>query len=354
MRRSLPALAVLILLVQPLYAAVPAPAAPSSVDPIFLVGCFDAQRYPPMFCPNYTRALADISSEAIHTSFGEDIEVLEIGDWFFLLDALTQPNVLGGVISVRQGLYNLSTLRQRELSESFEDGLGLVGIHAVAYWPFSLGLAERVFPLNATKTSSGRVHRNDVITSRHTHVKVDENEINDGLPDELDVADAEVVYSPVAKDEGEWMPGEGSITVLYECTTAVRDATVPSLVAYERGGGRSVTFAGLGHTDAPGRYEKDLFWYNHSLADPVVRVLLGNSVTYVLGPLAHSLEQRIETSEEYVNERIGELEAQIERGEAAIEDRERTAIMTTVVIVALSALAVLGIGYLGFRGTDTE
>ena len=128
---------------------------------------------------------------------------------------------------------------------SFEKGLGLVGINFMGYFP-SMGLvAERVFPLNATKTASGKVVRGTYVTSQHTHVKLVDNAVTANSPDTMDIPDASLIYHYPVPTEGWWTPAEGEMTVLYACTTASKDGLVPSVVSYERANGRSVTFAGL-------------------------------------------------------------------------------------------------------------
>ncbi len=326
------------------------PVVHSGSDPLVLVGCFDGQRYPPMFCPNYTGEIAEISREAINAEHGDGIQVMEVGDWFFLLDSLNQPNVIGAVISAREGRYNLSDLKQEELIESFKEGLGLVGLHAVGHYTFTERVAEEVFPLNGTKIGTGVIHRNDVITSRHTHSKYTEHPVNEGSPDEMEIPDSGLVYHDPVPDQGWWLPDSGEVTVLYTATTVRGEDQLPSIIAYQHGSGRSVTFGGLRHIDAPGRYRRDPGWYNHSLAIPEVRNLIASSLVYVLEPFAteDALQDQRDETEQYLEEKLGDLESQIQRGQEAVRRRERQVLMLTVAIALGAVVAVAILAYFGF------
>ena len=138
-----------------------------------------------------------------------------VSDWYFLLDAITQPNVIGAIISLREGLIELPELRQEEFVSSFEGGLGLIGIHALGYSPFAGRISREVFPLDGNKVASGKIHRNKVITSLHTHNKYTDHPINSQSPDVLKIPDSGHVYRDPIPEEGWWTPEEGKMTVLY-------------------------------------------------------------------------------------------------------------------------------------------
>ncbi len=322
----------------------------SQVKPVVLVGCFNAQFYPPAFCPNYTQVLLDLARDSVKESYGPEIEVKSVSDWFFLLDAIALPNVIGCMISLREGLWQLSEMRQEEFIDSFEDGLGLVGIHAVGYSPFMGRVSLEVFPLNGTKIAPGKVHRNKVITSRHTHRKYIDHPITAQSPEEMEIPDAGLIHMNPLPEEGWWTPEEGEITVLYVSPSAVKGKEVPSIVLYERGSSRSVTFAGLRHIDATGRYETDLLWYNHSMGLPEVGQLLADSLVYVLEPLASKdpLDLRMEESRNYLKEKLNALREKDEMAEKALDEQRNRSIANTIVVFALSAAAVLVVGYTGF------
>ncbi|MBU7004791.1 MAG: hypothetical protein HXS50_04440, partial [Theionarchaea archaeon] len=207
------------------------------VNPLVVIGCFDGQAYPPEFCPNYSRDIRDLVAGPISEAYGDEIEVVTVGDWFFLLDALSLPNVIGGIISLREGSFEMSQMRQEELVSAFENGLGLIGMNAMCYNTTMGRVAHEVFPVNGTKAVAGRILRGTLVTSRHTHVKRIENEITNGLPDVLEIPDSSIFYNHPPKEEGWWTPLKGEMTVLYVCTTAVKEDEVPSIILYERDSG---------------------------------------------------------------------------------------------------------------------
>lgn len=319
------------------------------VKPLVIIACFDGQPYPPEFCPNYSQAVLELASEAVRERYGSEIEVRTIGDWFFLLDALNLPNVIGGLVSLREGQFRLSTMRQEEFVAAFERGLGLVGINYMGHHSSMGKVAEVVFPLNATKSASGKVVRGTVVTSQHTHVKLVDNPVTENSPVTMDVPDASVVYHDPVPQEGWWTPTVGEMTVLYACTTASRDRQLPSVVLYEREGGRSVTFAGLRHTDAPGLYERDLGWFNHSFSRPEVRQLLKDALLYALEPFASAepLGSRMEEINLFVEEKLDSLRAEVEAAEESLGRQRRESMMLTVLVIGLSCLAGAGIAYFG-------
>jgi hypothetical protein len=187
------------------------------------------------------------------------------------------------------------------------------------------------------------------MTSRHTHVKYADHPVTAGLPDLLDLPDAGMVYMDPVPEEGWWTPEEGEMTVLYACDTVPRAGEVPSIVLYERGSGRSVTFGGLRHTDGSGRYERDPVWYNHSMSLPEVRQLLASAMTYVLEPFARkeSLDECMEESRTYLENRLDSLRMEIETAAKALDRQRNDAVVQTVLVVGASAAAILVLGYFG-------
>ncbi len=320
------------------------------VKPLVVIGCFDGQQYPPEFCPNYSRAVLDLAGKAVGDAYGAGIEVRTIGDWFFLLDVLTLPNVIGGVVSLREGLFQLSNMRQGDLVSSFEKGLGLVGINYMGHYSSMGRVAEMVFPLNATKTAAGKVVRGKYVTSQHTHVKLVDNPITRDLPDTVAIPDSSLIYHYPVPEQGWWTPAEGEMTVLCACTTAIANAQVPSVVLYERGNGRSVALAGLRHNDARGYYQRDLGWFNHSLSLPEVRQLLGNALVYALEPFAgaDSLKARMEASRLFVEERLQSLQAEVETAKDSVRRQRNDSMVSTLIVIGLSVVAAGVIVYFGF------
>ena len=320
------------------------------VKPLVVIGCFDGQQYPPEFCPNYSQAVLDLAEKVVGDAYGAEIEVRTIGDWFFLMDALTLPNVIGGVVSLREGLFQLSNMRQNDLVSSFGKGLGLVGINYMGSQSAMGRVAELIFPLNATKTASGKVVRGTYVTSQHTHVKLVDNPITRNSPDTMGIPDSSLIYHYPVSKEGWWTPADGEMTVLYACTTATAEARVPSVILYERGNGRSVALAGLRHNDATGAYQKDLGWFNHSFSLPEVRQLLGDALVYVLEPFASadSLEARMEEGRLFVEERLQSLEAEVQTARDSVRRERNESMVSTMVVVGLSVVAGGVIVYLGF------
>jgi hypothetical protein len=320
------------------------------VEPLVVIGCFDGQAYPPEFCPNYSRNIRDLVAGPISEAYGDEIEVVTVGDWFFFLDALSLPNVIGGVISLREGMFSMSQMRQEELLTAFENGLGLIGMNAMCYNTTMGKVAHAVFPVNGTKTVAGKIKRGTLVTSRHTHLKRAENEITAGLPEVMEIPDSSMFYNHPPKEEGWWTPEEGEMTVLYVSNTAVRDDEVPSIILYERESGRSVSLPGLRHTDAPGRYQKDLGWYNHSMAMPELRQLLVNSLVYVLEPFASEepLKTRMEQSREFLEGGLQSLQLEVETAESALKKHENRAMTNTLLMGVLAILGVVVVAYLGF------
>jgi len=318
--------------------------------PLVLVGCFDGQVYPPALCENYTSELLSLARDAVNSKYGGSIEVRSLGDWSLLLDALNMPNVIGAMISLKEGIFQLSELRQDELVQSFEGGLGLVGIHGFGYYPCCGRIAREVFPLNANKTASGRVHRNKVITSVHTHRRIVENAVTRDLPDIMEVPDSSLIYRSPLPESGWWTPKEGNMTVLYVCTTAVRSREVPSLVLYRRSSGVSISFAGLAHTDAPGHYDKDPIWYKHSLSIPSVRELLANSLIYVLSPFAREepLEARMSSARTHLDESLAPLREEADLAWKAERSRRNGAVVGTALVVVASAIVLVVLAHFGF------
>jgi len=318
--------------------------------PVFLVGCFNGQTYPPAFCENFTSAVSRIAEEAVSRELGEEVSVRVVSDWQLLLDELNMPNVVGAVISIKQGLFHLPELRQAELIDSFKRGLGLVGIHGVGYVPCFGNVSILVFPLGGNKVSAGRIHRNRYITSVHTHVKLVNTSITTGLPETLVIPDSGVVYRYPIPASGWWAPPEGNLTVLYMCTTANRSFPVPSIVTYQNSKGRSVTFAGLEHTDSTGRYSRDPGWFNHSLSLPEVRELLSRSISYVLEPYAQRdlLDSRVSQAEAFFDSKLKSLEEELDRAERAKRSRRAAALLETILISGVSAALCILIFYYGF------
>ena len=326
-----------------------------SARPVFLVGCFDGQTYPPTFCPNYTAAVSSITEQAVIHDLGQGVSVRTVSDWQLFLDQLTMPNVIGGVISIKQGLFQLPKLRQDELIESFKKGLGLVGIHGVAYVPCFGNVSLSVFPIAGNKVAAGLIHRNRYITSVHTHVKWVNVSLTEGLPETLLLPDSGLVYRYPIPSSGWWTPKEGNMTVLYVCTTANRSYPVPSIVAYQNSKGRSVTFAGLEHTDSTGRYWRDPRWFNHSLSLPVVRELISRSISYVLESYAKRdiLENRTSQAEAFFNSKLRSLQEDFDRAEKARSSHRVMAVLETSLITLISAILCVVIFYYGFVRTSS-
>ncbi len=324
--------------------------ASGQVRPLVVIGCFDGQPYPPEFCPNYSQAILDLASDALGAEYGPEIEVRTIGDWFFFLDVITMPNVIGGFISLREGQFRLSKMRQEEFVAAFEKGLGLVGLNYVGHNSSMGRVAHEVFPLNGTRTAPGRVHRNEIVTSRHTHVRLLEHPATSGVPDTIEIPDSSLVYNFPIPDQGWWTPKEGKMTVLYACTTASAGAEVPSMVLYEREGGRSVTFAGFRHTDAPHLYQRDVGWFNHSLGMPEVRQLLAAALVYALEPYATAdpLKARMEESRAFVDEKLHVLQAEVEAAERSVARQRNQSMLLTFVVIGLASVAGAGIVCFGF------
>jgi len=328
--------------------AVSSPA--QSARPVFLVGCFNGQTYPPTFCENFTAAVSRVARDAVARELGEEVSVRIVSDWQLLLDELNMPNVVGGLISIKQGLFHLPELRQAELIDSFKRGLGLVGIHGVGYVPCFGNVSVLVFPLGGNKVAAGCIHRNKYITSVHTHVKLVNMSITAGLPETLILPDSGVVYRYPIPASGWWTPPEGNLTVLYMCTSANKSFPVPSIIAYQNTKGRSVTFAGLEHTDSTGRYSRDPGWFYHSLSVPEVRELLSRSVSYVLEPYAQRdiLGSRVSEAESFFDSKLRSLEEELDRAERAKRSRRAAALFQTLLISGASAALCVLIFYYGF------
>jgi len=337
------------LLIAALFVAVPAALA-EGVSPTVIVGCFDAQTYPPVYQPNFTAAVRELVDSSLAAAYGEGVEVLDPGDWFFFLDAINMPNVVGAVISltVREGgTLNLPGGSVDRLVRSFEAGLGLVGIHGPAYSPYFGRLSREVFPVDGDKLAGGKISRVDqIITVRHTHERRADHFITQGGPESFEAADSFLVYRQ--DQDGSWFdPVEGLATPLYVAKAGSTE--VPSIIAYERGNGRSVTFTGLKHTDGAGGYARDRDWYNHSLAIPEVRSLLGRSIVWAVEPLLEgaALEDRLGDSSDFFGERLGTLVPE----EAAPGGGDRLAAGSATkmaIVLTASALLILLIAYLGF------
>jgi len=323
------------------------------VKPLVVIACFDGQKYPPEFCPNYSKVVFEFARKAVGDAYGPDIEVRTIGDWFFLLDVLTLPNVIGGLISLREGQFQLSNMRQDDLVAAFGKGLGLVGINYMGHYSSMGRVAEIVFPLKATKTVSGKIVRGTYVTSQHTHVKLVDNPVTRNSPETMSIPDSSLAFHDPVSKEGWWTPAEGSMTVLYACTTASADANVPSVILYERDNGRSVTLAGLRHNDATGLYQRDPGWFNHSLSLPQVRQLLGDSLVYVLEPFASAepLKARMEESLLFVEERLKSLQAEVETAKDSVRRQRNESMTSTLVLIGLSGVAAVVIVYFGFIRT---
>jgi len=326
------------------------PQALCEVKPLVLVGCFDGQTFPPLLCTNYTSEMVKLATEAVRANYGDGIEVRSFNDWFFFLDAISMPNVIGAIISLREGLFQVPALRQQELLASFERGLGLIGVHGVGYYPCVGNISRDVFPLDGTRVVPGKITRGKVTTSRHIHKKYVNHTINAGSPELLDLPDAGLVFKDPIPEGGWWMPEEGNVTVLYVSTTATASGEVPSVLLYERKEGRSVLFAGLRHVDSTGRYQNDPNWFNHSLVIPELRQLLTNSLVYVLAPFAgkDSLEARMQESSTYLEGKLANLKREVEMGEQALEEHRNRAMINTLLVAVGSGLASIVVGYFGF------
>jgi len=330
-----------------------APAALGGVAPVIMVGCFDGQTYPVAYMANYTRELVKVAEEYVRSRYGESVYVVGVGDWSFLLDALTFPNVIGAVVAlnVREGgqLY-LSPLRTSQVVSSFERGLGLVGIQGLGYSPYCGRISREVFPLDANLSAAGRLSRVPVTTLRHTHEKASNHPVNAQAPDRFDAADGMLVYRKPGGEGAWWTPEEGNLTVLYVCKTVGGYSSVPSVVAYEREQGRSVTFAGLKHTDGFGKYEKDLTYYNHSLGIPAVRQIIGESLAWAVQPFAEGagLKARMEASSAFFAENLGPLFEKMRMAEEAKARQENRVQASVLLLCGASGVAILAIAYLGF------
>lgn len=322
--------------------------------PLVLVACFDAQTYPPQFMPNYTSAIADLVSASLSEAYGGSVDVLESGDWFLLLDAINMPNVVGAVLSItvrEGGALHLPAGSADRLLQSFEAGLGLVGIHGPAYSPYFGDISREIFPVDGDDLAGGKINRvGQIVTFQHTHRRKADHFITEGSPEVFEAADSSLIYRQV--QEGSWFtPDSGSMTVLYAAEAG--NIEVPSVIAYEREKGRSVTFTGLKHTDGRGRYEGSRDWYNHSLRLPEVRMLLGKSIVWAVQPLleAAALEKRIEDSADHFAERLGLLTPEAEFGSGErIRLVEGSGAKLAVALV-VSVLLVIAIAYFGlYRG----
>jgi hypothetical protein len=323
----------------------------TGIRPIFLVGCFDAQTYPPQYLPNYTTAIAELADTSMLEAYGDSADVLEVGDWFFLLEAVNMPNVVGVVLSmtVREGgSLNIPSDSVDRIVESFEAGLGMVAIHGPAYSPYFGRISREVFPVDGNKLGGGKISREGgIITVRHTHERRADHFITEGAPDSFDAADSFLIYRQEDGGSG-FVPQKGSPVTLY--VSQVGGVVVPSIIAYERESGRSVTFSGLKHTDGAGGYEKDRDWYNHSLALPQVRLLLGRSIVWAVEPLMEpsALESRLQHSADFFGGGLDDLTLE---EDASSDDSTRLAqgsLGKMVVALAISVLLILAIAYLGF------
>jgi hypothetical protein len=321
----------------------------TGVRPVFLVGCYDAQTYPPQYLPNFSSAIADLADTSIKEAYGDSVDVLEVGDWFFLLDAINMPNVVGAVFSVtvrEGGRLNMPAGSFDRMMESFEAGQGLVGIHGPAYSPYFGSISRDIFPVDGDGLAGGKISREGgIITVRHVHRRRADHFITEGTPESFDAADSFLVYRQ--DGDGWFTPEEGSMITLY--SAQVGNQEVPSIIAYERDSGRSVTFTGLKHTDGSGGYEKDRDWYNHSLGLPEVRTILGRSIVWTLEPLMAegSLQTRSQSSTAYFEEKLGLLspEEELAYGQTRLVEGSGAKAM---VVLAIGALLILLLLYLGF------
>jgi hypothetical protein len=321
------------------------------IKPMVLVGCFDAQTYPPRYMPNFTSAVVELAEESLQESYGDSVVVLDPGDWFFLLDAINMPNVVGAFISVTVragGALNLPRASVDRLLESFENGLGLVGIHGPAYSPYFGRISREIFPVDGDKLTRGKISRvGQILTVRYTHEKKADHFVTEGEPDSFEAADSFLIHR--GSQGGSWfIPNEGTLTVLY--TAKVGNVDVPSILTYERGGGRSVTFAGLKHTDGTGGYEKDRDWYNHSLMLPEVRSLLGKSIVWSVEPSLRedAREKTIEESTAFFAERFEQLTPEDELIPGEKDNLVRGSTTKITIVLVVTVLLMVVITYLGF------
>jgi hypothetical protein len=321
------------------------------IRPKVLVGCFDAQTYPPRYLPNFTSTIVGMAEEGLLEAYGDILDVLDPGDWFFLLDAINMPDVVGAVISltVREGgTLNLPEASVDRLLGSFEAGLGLVGIHGPAYSPYFGRISREVFPIDGDKLAGGKIARvGKILTVRHTHEKNEDHFITEGEPDSFEAADSFLVHK--GSQDGSWfVPEEGTVTVLY--TAKVGNVEFPSIMAYERGEGRSVIYTGLKHTDGMGGYKRDRDWYNHSLALPEVRSLLGKSIVWTVEPFLGeaALGRQVEDSTAFFEERFELLSPEEELASGEKGRLIRGSASKIAVVVLVSVLLILAIAYIGF------
>jgi hypothetical protein len=130
----------------------------------------------------------------------------------------------------------------------------------------------------------------------------------------------------------------------------VRDREVPSVILYERDSGRSISFPGLRHTDATGRYEKDLGWYNHSMAIPEFRQLLARSMLHVLEPFASEepLGERMDYSREFLDGALHSLQLEVETADAALDRYRDRSTRNTILVVVVALLCTAALAYSGF------
>ncbi len=328
----------------------------AAIQPLVLVGCYDAQDYPPKFCANYTKELANLTTEIAASTFGDRVEIKEAGDWSFFLDSITLPHVIGGVVSLNvreESNLALSKLRQEEFISSFQRGFGIVGIHGLAYSPYTGSISQVVFPLNGSKIAPGKIHRGEFLTMRHTHEKASQHIAAIDLPDRIDIPDGGLVYLDPIPQDGYWSPETGEMTVLY-VATGVKGRSVPSVVAYEKGPSRSMTIAGLRHHDGDGGYGKNMNWYNHSLSIPKVRTLLSRSLVWVLQSLIDSgtLEEKTKATIEMLGDRLAPVIEKNSEIEIVETRQQRKANLLTLSIAAISTVGTLLTAYLGFHSTE--
>ncbi len=199
-----------------------------------------------------------------------DEKVITINSTDCLAVALLYPNVKTAILMGQNAAVILGA--ERQILSYFEEGGGLVGFHDLGNALVSGALATRVFPLYANVSTLGRMTEGYLV---QTLVRDQINEINEYLPQELVVKDAEINLA-LDKKTRRWAnatPASGEYWALYRDTVY----GAPTVVAY-RNEGCSVTFAGGDIDDSPANKLK---YFGNLFFDDTFAALLLNAVAWV-------------------------------------------------------------------------
>ncbi len=227
------------------------------------------------------------------------------------------------------------------LDRFFSRGGALIGLGFAGSVQATGRAAETVFPIFGNHYIAG-VFDTASRSFRMSHLKVQEDEISDGLGN-FTVPDQKLVLSvdPVTKAYLPRTPPEGEYKVLYRELSS----GAPSVVRYHNRGA-SVTFACFAGDDT----EKGFSYFGRFTSTPEFRTLFTNAVYW-----AWNNEKRYEAAMSWSSghaQRLREIEDAAERARERRRRREYGRILQVALTAILSAAAAIGVYWATFVKTQ--